>query len=104
VLQLNPPPPAPRTANGTYTIPDFVSLAYNPAAGPNAWPTSGPARTLTCDTVGRAIDPTTGRQVTSTVTMSITHFRMADGSLAPNIRHDIQVYPLWNVTIRKTVL
>jgi hypothetical protein len=36
--------------------------------------------------------------------MSITHFRMADGSLAPNIRHDIQVYPLWNVTIRKTVL
>lgn len=104
VLQLNPAPAAPRTANGTYTIPAFVSLAYNPASGAGGWPTSGPARTLTCDTVGRAIDPTTGLQVTSTVTMSITHARMVDGSLAPNIRHDIQVFPLWNVTIRKTVL
>ncbi|MCJ7441292.1 MAG: prepilin-type N-terminal cleavage/methylation domain-containing protein [Thermoanaerobaculaceae bacterium] len=106
VLQLTPPPPAPRTANGTYTIPDHVSLAYNPAAGPNAWPTSGPARTLTCDTVGRAMDPTTvpPHQVTATMVMSISHVRMVDGSLAPNIRHDIQVFPLWNVTIRKTVL
>ena len=104
VLQLNPAPPAPRTANGTYTIPDFVSLAYNPASGISAWPTSGAARTLTCDTVGRTVDPTTGRQVTSTMTMSITHVRMVDGSLAPNIRYDVQVFPIWNVTVRKTLV
>ena len=104
VLQLNPPPAAPRTANGTYTIPDFVSLAYNPAAGAGGWPTSGPARTLTCDTVGRTITPTTGLQVTSTVTMTITHVRMVDGSLAPNVRFNIQVFPIWNVTLRKTLV
>lgn len=104
VLQLAPPPPAPRTANGTYTIPDFVSLAYNPASGAGAWPTSGSTRTLTCDTVGRTVDPTTGQQVTSTMTMSITHIRMVDGSLTPNVRFDIQVFPLWNVTLRKTLV
>jgi prepilin-type N-terminal cleavage/methylation domain-containing protein len=104
VLQLNPPPAPPRTANGTYTIPDFVSLAYNPAAGAGGWPVSGPARTLTCDTVGRTIDPTTGLQVTSTVTMSITHVRMVDGSLTPNTRFNIQVFPIWNVTLRKTLV
>ena len=104
VLQLNPPPPAPRTANGTYTIPDFISLAYNPAAGAGGWPVSGPARTLTCDTVGRALDPTTGLQVTSTMTMSVTHVRMVDGSLAPNVRYDIQVFPLWNVTLKKVLV
>ncbi len=104
VLQLNPAPPPPRTANGTYTIPEYVSLAYNPATGPNAWPTSGSVRTLTCDTVGRTVDPTTGRQVLSTVTLSITHPRMVDGSLAPKIRYDIQVFPIWNVTVQKTLL
>jgi prepilin-type N-terminal cleavage/methylation domain-containing protein len=104
VLQLNPPPPAPRTANGTYTIPDFISLAYNPAAGAGGWPASGPARTLTCDTVGRTIDPTTGLQVTSTMTMSVTHVRMVDGSLTPNVRYDIQVFPIWNVTLRKILV
>jgi prepilin-type N-terminal cleavage/methylation domain-containing protein len=104
VLQLSPAPPPPRTVNGTYTIPDFVSLAYNPASGISAWPTSGSARTLTCDTVGRTVDPTSGRQVTSTMTMSITHVRMVDGSLAPDVRYDIQVFPIWNVTVRKTLV
>jgi prepilin-type N-terminal cleavage/methylation domain-containing protein len=103
VLQLTPPPPEPRTANGTYTLPDFVSLALNPALGSGGWPAVGAVRTLTCDTLGRTIDPTTDRQVTSTVTMSITHVRMIDGSLTPKVRYDIQVFPLWNVTVRKTL-
>lgn len=108
VLQLTPPPPHPREANGTYTIPNFVSLAYNPTSGIGAWPTdtsvTPSTRTLTCDTVGRTVDPTTGLQVTSTMTMSITHVRMVDGSLTPNVRYDIQVFPLWNVTVRKTLV
>jgi len=108
VFHLNPPPPFPREANGTFTIPEFVSLAYNPASGISAWPTdtsvSPSARTLTCDTVGRTVDPTTGQQVTSTITMAITHVRMVDGSLTPNVRYDIQVFPLWHVTVRKTLV
>jgi hypothetical protein len=42
--------------------------------------------------------------VTSTVTMSVTHTRMMDGSLTPKIRYDIQVFPLWHVTVRKTLV
>jgi type IV fimbrial biogenesis protein FimT len=101
VLQLNPPP---LKTVATYTLPEFVSLALNPAAGAGGWPVSGAARTLTCDTLGRTIDPTTGNQVTSTVTMSVTHTRMMDGSLTPKIRYDIQVFPLWHVTVRKTLV
>jgi hypothetical protein len=29
---------------------------------------------------------------------------MVDGSLTPNTRYDVQVYPLWNVSIRKTLV
>ena len=28
---------------------------------------------------------------------------MVDGSLTPNIRYDIQVFPMWNVTVRKAI-
>jgi prepilin-type N-terminal cleavage/methylation domain-containing protein len=101
VLQLTPPPL--RTV-GTYTLPDFVSLALNPAAGSGGWPASGAVRTLTCDTLGRTIDPTTNKQVSTTVTMSITHTRMIDGSLTPKVRYDVQLFPLWNVTVRKTLV
>jgi hypothetical protein len=38
------------------------------------------------------------------MTMSITHVRMVDGSLAPKVRYDIQVFPIWNVTVRKTLV
>jgi prepilin-type N-terminal cleavage/methylation domain-containing protein len=101
VLRLAPPP---LRAPATYTLPDFVSLALNPTPGAGGWPISGSTRTLTCDTIGRTIDPTTGQQVTSTQTLAITHVRMVDGSLTPNTRFDVQVYPLWNVSIRKTLV
>jgi prepilin-type N-terminal cleavage/methylation domain-containing protein len=96
--------PSPLHAPATYTLPDFVSLALNPAPGAGGWPISGSARSLTCDTIGRTIDPTSGQQVTSTQILAITHIRMVDGSLTPNTRYDVQVYPLWNVSIRKTLV
>jgi len=94
--------PSPLHAPATYTLPDFVSLALNPTPAAGGWPISGSTRTLACDTIGRTIDPVTGQQVTSMQTLSITHVRMVDGSLTPNTRYDVQVYPLWNVSIRKT--
>jgi len=107
VLQLTPPP---LKSVGTYTLPEFVSLALNPVAGSGGWPNDPdnpgppPGRYLNCDTRGLTIDPATGKQVTSTMTMSITHTGMIDGSLTPKIRYDIQVFPLWNVTVRKTLV
>jgi prepilin-type N-terminal cleavage/methylation domain-containing protein len=115
VLQLNPPPPFPRDINGTYTLPEFVSLDLNPGAGAGGWPVLNTVRTLTCDTKGLTVCPSgaTGKDanecdgikaVKETKTLSITHTRMMDGTLTPKVRYDIQVFPLWNVTIRKTLV
>lgn len=112
VLQLNPPP---LKSPGTYTLPDFVSLNLNPAEGAGGWPVLGAVRTLTCDTKGLTVCEAgaTGRDanecdglsaVHETKTLSITHTGMIDGSLTPKVRYDIQVFPLWNVTIRKTLV
>ncbi len=100
-LQIAPPP---QHSPATYVLPDFVSLAYNPAAGAGGWPVVGATRSLNCDTTGRTLDPNTGLQVTSTQTLAITHQRMVDGSLAPNTRFDVQIFPLWNVTILKVLV
>jgi prepilin-type N-terminal cleavage/methylation domain-containing protein len=100
VLQLTPPP---LHSPATYTIPDFVQVV---TANTN-WPTAAGVRELGCDTVGRTLDPTSGPpspQVGSTQTLAITHSSMADGSLTPNIRYDIQVYPVWNVSILKVLV
>jgi prepilin-type N-terminal cleavage/methylation domain-containing protein len=112
VLQLTPPP---LKSVGTYTLPEFVSLDLNPVAGSGGWPVLDAVRTLTCDTKGFTVCPSgaTGRYadecdgikaVKETKTLSITHTGMIDGSLAPKIRYDIQVFPLWNVTVRKTLV
>jgi len=103
VLRLAPPP---LHSAATYPLPEFVSLALNPASGAGGWPTipSTTTRALLCDTLGRTFDPTTGARVTSTQTLAITHTRMVDGSLAPNTRYDIQVYPLWNVIVAKVLV
>ncbi len=103
VLQLTPPP---LHSAATYPMPDFVSLALNPASGAGGWPTipSTTTRALVCDTLGRTIDPTTGARVTATQTLAITHTRMVDGSLQPNTRFDIQVFPLWNLIVAKVLV
>ena len=103
-LQCSNQLPSPRDWQATYAVPDFISLALNPAAGAGGWPVVGATRELICDTIGRTIDPATGLQVTSVQTLSITHFRMLDGSLSPSTRWDIQVYPLWTVGVAKVLL
>jgi hypothetical protein len=37
-------------------------------------------------------------------TLAITHTSMLDGSLAPNTRFDVQIFPLWNVSYQKVLL
>jgi type II secretory pathway pseudopilin PulG len=100
-LRIAPPP---LRTPATYALPSFVSLAPNPSFAAGGWPVVGATRVLVCDTIGRTIDPTTGQQVTSTRTLAITHERMADGSLSPNLRFDVQVYPLWNVSYQKVMV
>jgi type II secretory pathway pseudopilin PulG len=104
VLQGTNSLPPPRAWQATYTLPDFVSLALNPASGAGGWPGSGATRSLICDSKGLTIDPSTSHQVLTTQTLAITHVRMLDGSLTPNTRYDIQVYPLWNVTVVKVLV
>ena len=121
-LQLNPPPPPPLPGNGiatsgTYVLPSFVSLTYNPAATAGGWPstTTGgvTVRSLACAPSGLTFIPagatcgateTAGAAAQEVKTLSITHTSMVDGSLSPNTRFDIQIYPLWNVSYQKVLL
>jgi type II secretory pathway pseudopilin PulG len=115
-LQLNPPPPAPRTANGTFVIPAFISLADNPANTAGGWPVSASdasVRGVICDPGDRTLVPTgfagsaaesAGQPVQEVKTLAITHVNMVDGSLQPNTRFDIQLPPIWSVTLRKVVM
>lgn len=115
-LQLFPPPPTPRTASGTLLLPDFVSFAYNPASTAGGWPVSSTnalIRGITCDPSGRTMVPAgftgsgveiAGQAVQEVKTLAVTHANMVDGSLRPNIRDDIMLFPIWTVTVRKVLL
>ncbi len=112
-LQLFPPPPPPRTASGTLLLPDFVSFADNPAATAGGWPILGAFRGITCDPSGRTMVPpgfagstveTAGQPVLEVKTLAVTHANMVDGSLQPNTRFDIQLYPVWTIAVRKVIL
>jgi prepilin-type N-terminal cleavage/methylation domain-containing protein len=115
-LQLFPPPPPPRTASGTLLLPDFVSFADNPASTAGGWPVSSTnalIRGITCDPSGRTMVPTgftgsgvetAGQAVQEVKTLAVTHVNMVDGSLQPNTRDDIQLFPIWTVTVRKVLL
>ncbi len=117
-IQISPPP---LKGPAIYAFPDFVSLAYNPASGAGGWPAFGGTtpRALICDPrgiayvptgyAGSAIETPGGNALFNTTvkevkTLSITHVRMADGSLTPNTRFDIQIFPIWNVTYNKVLL
>ena len=111
-LQLTPPPPPPRTANGTLVLPEFVSLADNPANTAGGWPVLGSIRGITCDPGGRTMVPAgftgsggenPGQVVKEVKTFAVTHASMVDGTLTPNTRFDIQLNPIWSVTIRKVL-
>ena len=113
----NPLKTAPDDLLATYTLPDFVSLALNPAATASpvaGWPALGAVRSIICDTMSLTLCPvgyngcdatsTVPVQVTNVRTLSITHVSMVDGSLTPNTRYDIQVLPVWNVSYKKVLL
>ena len=114
-LQISPPP-----LNGpaTYLFPTVVDCTtLNPAATAGGWPstTTGgvTVRSLVCAPTGLTFIPagatcgateTAGSAAQEVKTLSITHTSMVAGSLAPNTRFDIQIYPLWNVSYQKVLL
>ena len=103
------------TLLGSQLIPnDLVIQGLTPgsyaAFGPNfgatttiiPWPSTGSGSTTTlllyCDTMGRAINPTsaTPAQISRPAVLSITHSAMLNGTLNPHFRYDITVYPIWH--------
>jgi prepilin-type N-terminal cleavage/methylation domain-containing protein len=102
ILTLAPVTPGHQA---TLELPSFVKIALNPGSAlPATWvlPTAG--NVLICDTNERAIDPGSAQQSRAAQTFALTHVRMVDGSLKPVIRYDVQIYPLWRVTVTKSVL
>jgi prepilin-type N-terminal cleavage/methylation domain-containing protein len=102
ILTLAPVTPGHQA---TLELPSFVKIALNPGSAlPATWTLPSAANILICDTNGRAIDPVSAQQSRATQTFALTHVRMVDGSLTPVIRYDVQIYPLWRVTVTKSVL
>jgi len=116
-LQLNPTPlppgPGGLAISGVYVLPSFVSLFHNPVATAGGWPATGPVLSLVCAPDGLTFIPagatcaaneTAGAQTREVKTLSITHVSMLDGTLAPNTRFDIQIFPIWSVSYQKVLL
>ena len=105
--------PAPQTGPATYVFPDVIDCTTdNPAANVGGWPAIGAVRSLVCTPSGMTFIPagatcaaseTAGAQAREVKTLAITHTSMVDGSLSPNTRFEIQVYPIWNVSYRKVL-
>ncbi len=124
-LYLTPPP---LIGSRLLVLPELVSFAYNPLATAGGWPVSSSdanVRGIMCDPSGRTMVPvfpvtplapvvaatftgsgteTAGQAVQEIKTLAITHVNMVDGSLQPNTRDDIQLFPIWTVTVRKVIL
>ena len=106
--------PAPLRGPSTFLFPDVVDCTtLNPAATAGGWPAIGPVRSLVCAPNGLTFIPagatcaateSAGSQVREVKTLSITHTSMVDGSLSPNTRFDIQIFPIWNVSYQKVLL
>ncbi len=111
VFQVAPPP---LKVPATFTLPDVVDCTtLNPGPTAGGWPTSSGVPTLICAPTGITLIPagatcaateTPGGQAREVKTLSITHARMVDGSLTPNTRFDVQIFPIWNVSYRKVLL
>lgn len=124
-LYLTPPP---LNASRSLVLPDFVSLAYNPLSTAGGWPVSASdatVRAIMCDPSGRTMVPlfpvapvlpvvaatftgagaeTAGQPVQGVKTLVVTHSSMVDGTLQPNTRENVLLYPIWTVTVQKVVL
>ncbi|MEW5764319.1 MAG: pilus assembly FimT family protein [Acidobacteriota bacterium] len=98
----NGTPESTDTVLGTETITADIVLS-NSAVAANQWPTVGGALTLLCDTMGRAVDPTTNRQIQSEAQVTLTHVEMTgSGTLKPRFNFTLGVTPLWRPTTTKT--
>ncbi len=128
IVSLNPD----NTINkvySTHTVPTYISLSTTSTSLGDldantvfpAWPATCPFNNivgssnyaegmLECDATGRAMDPPALTLTCLIPTMVIgpqrlfvTHQNMVAGSLTPRIVYTLQVSPLWNVTLIKTV-
>jgi prepilin-type N-terminal cleavage/methylation domain-containing protein len=88
----------------TETITNDLVLS-NSSTAATAWPVVSGSLEMLCDSMGRAIDPTTGRQITGDLTISLTHTDMTgSGTLTPRLRYDIRLYPLWSPSLTEVRL
>ncbi len=120
------------TVYSTHTVPIYVSLSTtsttygaldNNTVFPE-WPATCPANNivqggtavtsqgmLQCDATGRAMAPpaggTTTCQIPTMVTtpqqLVVTHVKMVSGGLTPKIVYTLQISPLWNVAMNRSV-
>lgn len=77
----------------TYTLPLEIQVETCD------WPTVGSDKVIRCDTMNRATDPTTNAQVSGPQTFRLTHKNMVSGFLRPKRSYEIQVAPVWGVTM-----
>jgi prepilin-type N-terminal cleavage/methylation domain-containing protein len=91
----------------TYRLPDNVLASVNPTVAPEAWPTPTPGDLFVCDTMGRTLAPGTSTQVRTTQVLALTHKGMVGlggyADVRPRLRYDVQIFPLWNVSVNKSV-
>jgi hypothetical protein len=86
----------------TETVTADIVLA-NAAATANQWPTVDGSLTLLCDTMGRAVNPTTNQQIQADAQLSLTHVEMTgSGTLKPRFNYTLAVTPLWRPTAAKS--
>ncbi|MEW6759119.1 MAG: prepilin-type N-terminal cleavage/methylation domain-containing protein [Acidobacteriota bacterium] len=75
----------------------------NSATVANQWPTVDGSLTLLCDTMGRAVDPTSNLQIQAEAQVTLTHVEMTgSGTLKPRFNFTLAVTPLWRPTATKT--
>ena len=60
-------------------------------------------RVLMCDFQGRAINPTSGRQITGPATLNFTHVSVVNEALLPPTRYVISINPVWSVRVAKQI-
>ncbi len=99
--------PVERANEAEFDVPSIIKIAQNPGSAlPGSWTSPTAASVVNCDVNGRAL--VTGaavpQQISAPLTFALTHTRMVDGSLTPLIRYDVQIFPLWRVTVTKSVL
>ncbi len=88
----------------TETITSDLVLS-NSSTAATAWPVIGGSLVMLCDSMGRAINPNTGLQISQDLTISLTHTDMTgSGTLTPRLRYDIRLYPLWSPSLTEVRL